>query len=130
MGLNLLSSITGAAQGLIMSGGNPIGAVAGGVSGALSSGGPSGLGNLGSSSDPTLAMQQAMDQADEYNQLALNAENIRHNEQMQWQSTAFNELMDEKSEQMREMNLLRDASMAQRKADNSITKEFIQTIKD
>src|SRR5690348_11064479 len=101
MGFNFLSSITGAAQGLLMSGGNPIGAIVGGVGGALSGGGPSGMGNLGAS-DPTLAVQQEMDRADEYNQLALNAENMRHNEQMQWQSTAFNELMDEKSEQMRE----------------------------
>lgn len=128
MGFNLLSAVTGAAQGLFLSGGNPIGAIAGGVGGALSNG-PAGIGNLGAA-DPTLAMQQAMDQADEYNQLALNAENIHHNEQMQWQSTAFNEMMDEKSEQMREMNTLRDVSMAQRKADNTIVKEFIQTIKD
>jgi hypothetical protein len=130
MGFNLFSAITGAAQGLAMSGGNPIGAIAGGVGGALSGGGPSGVGNISASNNPTLAIQQGMDQADEYDQLALNAENISHNEQMQWQSTAFNELMDEKSEQMREMNLLRDVSMAQRKADNSIVKEFIQTIKD
>lgn len=128
--MNILSALGGAAQGLLLSGGNPIGAIAGGVAGSFTGGGPSGMGNLGSMSDPTLGIQQAMDTADEYNQLSLNAENLRHNEQMQWQSTMFNEMMDEKSEQMREMNVLRDVSMAQRKADNSILKEFIQTIKD
>jgi hypothetical protein len=129
MGFNLLNSVVGAAQGFAMSGGNPVGAIAGGVGGGLG-GGPSGVGNMSAAGNPTLAIQQAMDLKDEYNQLALNYENIQHNEQMQWQSTEFNELMDEKAEQMREMNLLRDASMAQRKADNSITKEFIQTIKE
>lgn len=132
MGFNIFNAVGGAAQGLAMTG-NPIGAIAGGVAGGMSgSGGLPGLGNLGSlgGNDPTLALQQAMDRADEYNQVSLNAENLKHNEQMQWQSTMFNQLMDEKSEQMREMNVLRDVSMTQRKADNSILKEFIQTIKD
>lgn len=44
------------------------------------------------------------------------------------QSTQFNETMDEKSEIMRESNTLRDVAMAQRKADLSITKEFIRSI--
>ena len=49
---------------------------------------------------------------------------------MQQQSEAFNEMTDEKSEMMREGNVLRDVAMQQRKADNQITKEFIQMIKD
>jgi hypothetical protein len=36
--------------------------------------------------------------------------------------------MDEKSEIMRESNTLRDVAMEQRKADLSITKEFIRSI--
>jgi hypothetical protein len=126
VGFNLLNAVAGAAQGFLMTG-NPVGALAGGVGGAIA-GNHAGAGGLGSF-DPAVGMQQAMNQVDEYNQLALNAENMRHNDQMQWQSTAFNEVMDEKSEQMREMNVLRDVSMAQRKADNAILKEFIQTIK-
>ena len=37
---------------------------------------------------------------------------------------------DEKSEQLREMNVMREVAMKQREADNSILKEFIRTIKD
>ena len=66
----------------------------------------------------------------EYDQFALNLENMRHNSAMQWQSTMFNELEDEKTEQLREMNVMRDVAMKQREADNSILKEFIRTIKD
>jgi hypothetical protein len=122
-------NVLGGAVGGFLTGG-PIGAAAGAVGGAVSGGGPSGAGNITATNNPALAIQQQMDTADEYNQLALNAENMQHNDQMQWQSTMFNEMMDEKSEQMREMNSLRDVSMAQRKADNGIVKEFIGTIKD
>jgi hypothetical protein len=129
MGVNLLNGGLGALTGL-MTTGNPIGAIAGGVVGALQGGGPSGLGNLGPTTDPTLPAQQAMDQWAEWDQFALNLENTRHNSAMQWQSTMFNELQDEKSEQMREMNVMREVAMKQREADNSILKEFIRTIKD
>jgi hypothetical protein len=47
---------------------------------------------------------------------------------MQTQSQAFDEMMDEKSESMREVNTLRDVQMTQRKADNQITKKFIESI--
>jgi hypothetical protein len=56
------------------------------------------------------------------------SEQIRHDEQMQLQSQAFDEMIDQKSEQMREVNTLRDVQMQQRKADNDITKKFIQSI--
>jgi hypothetical protein len=49
---------------------------------------------------------------------------------MEWQSTMFNEVEDEKSEQLREMNTLRDVAMKQREADIAILKEFIKTVKD
>jgi hypothetical protein len=48
--------------------------------------------------------------------------------QLNAQATQFNETMDEKSEIMRESNTLRDVAMEQRKADLSITKEFIRSI--
>ena len=39
-------------------------------------------------------------------------------------------MMDQKSEQMRQMNELRTLSMEQRKADSEITKEFIKSIRE
>ena len=69
-----------------------------------------------------------MNMASEADNAALMAENLRHQSSMQWQSTWFNEMMDEKSEKMREMNELRDLDMEQRKADNQITKKFITSI--
>ena len=61
-------------------------------------------------------------------QTSMYNEAIQHQEQMQMQSTAFDEMMDERSENMREINTLRDVDMAQRKADDSITKKFIESI--
>lgn len=69
-----------------------------------------------------------MNMASEADNAALMAENLRHQSTMQWQATWFNEMMDEKSEKMREMNELRDLDMEQRKADNQITKKFISSI--
>jgi hypothetical protein len=126
--MNILNAITGAATGLIT--GGPIGAFAGGVQGAVAGGGESGAGNISPSTDPTLAAQQTLDQGYEWMQLGLNAENMRHNLAMEMQSTMFNEVEDEKSEQMREMNTLRDVAMKQRQADIGILKEFIKTVKD
>ena len=128
MGFNLLNGIAGAATGFLTTG-NPVGALAGGVEAGMQ-GGPAGAGNLGPNNDPTLPLQQYADQMAEYDQFALNLENMRHNSAMQWQSTMFNELEDEKTEQLREMNVMRDVAMKQREADNSVLKEFIRTIKD
>ena len=44
------------------------------------------------------------------------------------QSEAFDQMMDERSENMREVDTLRNVDMAQRKMDDSITKKFIQSI--
>ncbi len=71
---------------------------------------------------------QGINQQDEAFQLSMYAEQTRHSEQMQLQSNAFDELTDERSENMREVNALRDISLQQRKADNEITKKFIATI--
>ncbi len=49
-------------------------------------------------------------------------------EQLDAQSTAFDEMMNQQSENMREINTLRDVQMAQRKADDGITKKFIESI--
>jgi len=49
-------------------------------------------------------------------------------DQLDMQATLFDEAMDQQSENMREVNSLRDAQMAQRKADDGITKKFIESI--
>lgn len=79
--------------------------------------------NIGSN----IAMN-GLNNSDEMFQLGMYAQQIQHQEQMQVQSEAFDQMMDEKSEQMREVNTLRDVQMAQRKADNAITKKFIESI--
>ena len=61
-------------------------------------------------------------------QTGLMAQEMMHQEQLDSQSTAFNEAMDARSENMREVNTLRDIQMAQRKADNGIVKKFIESI--
>jgi hypothetical protein len=73
-------------------------------------------------------VMQGLNAQNEAFQLSMYAEQLRHQEQMAVQSTAFDEMMDEKSENMRQINLLRDVEMAQRKADNTITKKFIESI--
>jgi hypothetical protein len=123
---SILGGVTGAATGLLA--GGPIGAAAGAVNGLVNGGaGPSGLGNIQSTTDPTLAAQQGIDEAYEYENLALQAEELRHQTDMQIQAQQFNDVQDEKAEQMREMNSLRDVAMKQHEADDKIVKEFIRT---
>jgi hypothetical protein len=129
MGFNIGGALMGGITGLL-EGGNPISGIAGAVQGGLAGHGPSGAGNIQPNADPTLATMQDADKAYEWAQLGLNVENMRHNLDLQWQSTMFNEVEDEKGEQLREMNTLRDVAMKQREADVSILKEFIRTIKD
>lgn len=121
--MSFINSLLSAGEGYVMSGGNvgtalEMGAV--GMMPGITAGNATGqLGNAGLG---------ALDAQDEAFQLSMYGEQIRHQEQLQVQSQAFDEMMDEKSEQMREINTLRDVQMAQRKADNSITKKFIQSI--
>ncbi|MFN2450094.1 MAG: hypothetical protein ABR508_09980 [Candidatus Baltobacteraceae bacterium] len=61
-------------------------------------------------------------------QVGMYAQQLQHQEQMQMISQSFDEMMDQKSENMREQNTLRDVNMAQRKADNAIVKKFIESI--
>ncbi len=122
----IFGGLEGAATGLLE--GGPAGAAAGGLSGLLSGGGgPSGVGNIASGTDPTIALGQSMDKAYEYANLGLQAEELRHQYTMQVQSQQFNDVEDEKTEQMREMNTLRTVAMKQREADDKIVQEFIKT---
>lgn len=127
MGLNLGGIVSGLASGLttLVETGNPY--IAAGV-GTLSAFGGGTAGNLaGGAGNAGLGALNAMDEAF---QISMFGQQIRHQEQMQLQSEAFDEMMDEKSEQMRQVNTLRDVQMAQRKADNSITKKFIESINE
>jgi len=122
----IMNTVGGAAQGYVV--GGPVGAIAGGVNGAVNGGhGPSNLGNIASSTDPTLAASQFLNHTSEWQGLALQAEEMRHQNEMLVQSQEFNDVQNEKSEQMRELNTLRDVAMKQREADNKIVKEFIKS---
>lgn len=118
------SSAIGSGLSMFEMTGNPYIAAAAGVAGGLFGGQTAGntLGGLGN------AGLGGLNASDEAFQLYMYGEQIQHQEQMQVQSEAFDEMMDEKSEQMREVNTLRDVQMAQRKADNGITKKFIESI--
>lgn len=123
MSFNIIGGLVNAGLGLLESGGNPLVAAGMGIAGATGGGTAGNLaGNAGN------AAMGALDAQDEAFQIAMYGEQVRHQEQLQSQSEAFDEMMDEKSEQMREVNTLRDVQMAQRKADNQITKKFIESI--
>ncbi len=129
---NLFSVIgnTALGAGLGFVTGGPAGAVAGGVGSgfnAMNGGGPSGVGNIAPATDWTIPGSQIADKAYEGANFALELEQLRHQTVMQAQSQQFNEVQDEKSEQMREMNTLRTVAMKQRESDDKIVKEFIKT---
>lgn len=121
---NFFQILGGAATGLLMSGGNLAGAILGGVSAAAGgSGNPvTSAGNISNSvwsvAQSGILAQQQLD----------NLSNAAFQLQLGEQASAFNNMMDQKSETMREGNVLRDVAMEQRKADISITKEFIRSI--
>jgi len=123
---NIVGGIGGALTGLLS--GGPAGAVTGGINGLVNGGnGPSGFGNISPETDPTLAAQQIIDKGYEATNFALQAEELHHQVEMQMQSQQFNDVQDEKAEQMREVNTLRIVAMKQREADDKIVKEFIKT---
>lgn len=70
----------------------------------------------------------AINSQDENFQLGLYASEIANQEQLSLQSTMFDQMMDERSENMREVNTLRSVDMAERKADDDISKKVIQTV--
>jgi hypothetical protein len=124
MGFNIGSLLSGAASGFMLSGGNPFGAAVGAISGAVggSSNPVTGTGNLANTGfsawESYILAQQQYD----------NMQNAAFQLQLGEQASQFNNMMDEKSELMRESNTLREVAMEQRKADISITKEFIKSI--
>ena len=91
---------------------------------------PSLIGMIGSSvaNGADTAAMSALMQQDQQFQLGMYVQQIQHQEQMQVQSTMFDQAMDERAENMREVNTLRDIDMQTRKADDGITKKFIQSI--
>lgn len=108
--------------------GGPAGAVLGGVNGGVGTmTGAAPGGNIAPGTDPTLAGAQLLDKLYEGGTFGLEAEQLRHQYAMQVQSQQFNQVQDEKSEQMREMNTLRTVAMKQRESDDKIVKEFIKT---
>ena len=74
------------------------------------------------------AAMNALNAQDEQFQLGMYASEVANQEQLQMQSEVFDQMMDERSENMREVDTLRNVDMAQRKMDDSITKKFIQSI--
>ena len=75
------------------------------------------------------AAQQAMLTMDETDQLMLQAQELHHQEVMDQRSEKFNEAVQERSERMRERELLMDLDMSDRKMDDKITKEWIGLIR-
>jgi hypothetical protein len=104
----LLPVLEGLGTGLL---GNAIGGAVGGAAGGIENG-----------------AMNALNAQDESFQLGMYATEVQNQEQMQMQSEVFDQMMNERSENMREIDTLRNVDMAQRKADDSITKKFIQSI--
>ncbi len=75
------------------------------------------------------AAQQAMITMDETHQLMLQARQMQHQQRMDDRSEVFNEAIQERSERMRERELLMDLDMSDRKIDDKITKEWIGLIR-
>ena len=104
----LLPILEGAGAGLL---GNAVGGLFGGAGGAAENG-----------------AMGALNAQDEAFQLGMYGAEVQNQEHMQMQSEIFDQMMDERSENMREVDTLRNVDMAQRKADDQITKKFIQSI--
>jgi hypothetical protein len=105
----LLPLIEGVGSGLL---GSAVGSIFGsGTSGSMENG-----------------AMNALNSQDESFQLGMYASELQNQEQLQMQSEAFDQMMDERSENMREVDTLRNVDMQQRKNDDSITKKFIQSI--
>jgi hypothetical protein len=106
MSFSILGALAGAVGGAVLGSNNPISTV-GGIDNGLLSGWESNV----------LAQQDAMNMQMAYFQLGV-----------QKQANQFDMMTDEKSELQRESNTLREVAMEQRKADISITREFIRSI--
>lgn len=111
--------------------GGPVGAVAGTLLGGATGGSASALTGavpslLGGLNNAALSGAESVSNAEQTENLI---DNMEFNTQMMWQQTAFNQMTQAQSQQMQEVDSLRDVAMQQRKADDSITKEFISSIK-
>lgn len=104
--------------------GGPAGAAAAGLSAMTGGNASTTAGGIGN------AAMQVLGAASQADQFALLATQQKFQSAMNWQAEGFNEMAEQRSETMREGNVLRDIAMAQRKADNAITKEFITMIKE
>lgn len=104
----LLPVLEGVGSGLL---GSAIGGAVGGATGGIENG-----------------AMNALNAQDESFQLGMYSSEVQNQEQLQMQSEVFDQMMNERSENMREIDTLRNVDMAQRKADDSITKKFIQSI--
>ncbi len=119
MSFNLIGGLLNAGMGLLESGSNPLAAIGMGRAGATTG---ATAGNLaGAAGNAGLGELNAQDEAF---QLAMYGEQIRHQETMQAQSEAFDEMMHEKSE----ANARRDMMLAQLKADDEALKKYIAMI--
>ena len=58
----------------------------------------------------------------------LQVQSMMAQDQLNLQSQIFDEAMNQQAENMREINTLNDVAMQQRKADDGITKKFIESI--
>ncbi len=125
---SFMNGLAGGVTGFLE--GGPAGAAVGGLGGFASGmfNNPSGGGNISSATDGTLGAQQAMDKGYEWANLGMQGQEMAHQLQLQSQSQQFNDVQNEKSEQMRETNTLRTVAMKQREADDKIVKEFIKTV--
>ncbi len=103
-----------------------VGSLAGGAASSALGNGLSGLseGAMGGSN----ASLSGMLSANSAFNTGLMGQEMGAQDQLDLQATMFDEAMDQQSENMREINSLRDAQMAQRKADDGITKKFIESI--
>jgi hypothetical protein len=120
----ITNGLAGAAQGLLMTG-NPVGAVVGGLAGAVTGGSTSTSSLLGGAANTALS---AGENAYMAANVQLDLQQMGFQYQQQVQADSFDNMTSEKSELMRESNELRNVAMEQRKADNEITKEFIKSI--
>lgn len=121
--MNLLNAVLGAVPGLITH--NPMMVAQGFLMGGQ--GGASAGSTMGSIDNAGL---QAAMAADDASTTALFTRALQFQTNLNWQAEAFDEMASQKSESMREVNVLKDIAMKQRQADNRILKEFITMIKD
>ena len=126
MGFNIGHALLGGALGFLT--GGPVGAAIGGIAGCTQASTPitSGLTSLTGNLANTAAggwQSQILGQQD-----LMNYQNAEYSLAINQQASQFNNMMDEKSELMRESNTLRDVALQQKKADTEVTKKFIESI--